>query len=212
MESNSQGEAREKIPTLEVLRKEREEALKELSKKKIKVKLMGSKLFTVSPSDGFILFKLAFFGNPMGVRKAKRDEKYNVPYILSFYEVVYLLEKGVIEVERNGEKLDISRIIELAENEIKSFTHKYRVYRDLRDRGYVLRPGMKFGSDFAVYIYGPGIDHAPFLVTVFSEKTDLLGIDLIRAGRLATSVRKNWVIATLENDKVRYYVFNWLRL
>ena len=37
-------------------------------------------------------------------------------------------------------------------------------------------------------------------------------IDLVRAGRLATSVKKRYVIATVLSDQqIRYYVFQWNR-
>ena len=40
------------------------------------------------------------------------------------------------------------------------------VYRDLRESGLIVTPGIKFGCDFAVYKYGPGVEHAPYMVSV----------------------------------------------
>ena len=36
----------------------------------------------------------------------------------------------------------------------------------MRDSGLIVTPGIKFGCDFAVYKYGPGVEHAPYMVTV----------------------------------------------
>jgi len=86
------------------------------------------------------------------------------------------------------------------------------VYKDLRDKGYVVRPGMKFGADFAVYEHGPGIDHAPFLVHVLPMNSRLSALEIVRAGRLATTVRKKFIISTINPEgKPIYYVFTWFR-
>ena len=53
------------------------------------------------------------------------------------------------------------------------FDIKYLVFKKLRDVGYVVSPGIKFGCDFAVYEHGPGIDHAPYLVQVVDNRHDI---------------------------------------
>jgi tRNA-intron endonuclease len=70
---------------------------------------------------------------------------------------------------------------------------------------------LKFGADFAVYQYGPGIDHAPFIVHVLQNATAISSIEMVRAGRLATTVRKKFVIATIAMGKVVYYMFTWFK-
>jgi len=90
----------------------------------------------------------------------------------------------------------------------------YNVYRDLREKGYVVRSGLKFGADFAVYEKGPGIDHAPYLVHVLSIDETLNPVELVRAGRLSHSVRKKFIIATTRNElgsKVEKIMFKWYR-
>ncbi|MEM2110081.1 MAG: tRNA-intron lyase, partial [Candidatus Odinarchaeota archaeon] len=89
---------------------------------------------------------------------------------------------------------------------------KLVVYLDLRRRGYVVRPGLKFGADFAVYEHGPGIDHSPFLVHVTPSSAKIPPIEMVRAGRLATTVRKKFIIATIKQGKeARYYAFSWFK-
>ena len=162
--------------------------------------------------EGFKIFSLGYFGKPIGVNKPKM-EKYDKPLELSLYEIIYLLKQGKIKVvNQKGEQLSIRKITKVAKKVHRDFINKYRVYEDLREKGLIVRPGLKFGADFAVYRYGPGIDHAPFLVTVYSEDVTLLGIDLVRAGRLATSVRKKFVIATIKGrSNIKYFVFQWFR-
>jgi len=89
----------------------------------------------------------------------------------------------------------------------------YAVYRDLKKQGLVVTPGIKYGCDFAVYKRGPGIDHAPYMVSVRSRKEAVTATDMVKAGRLATTVRKRFIVAVpdLEKDKVEYLIFKWFK-
>ena len=94
-----------------------------------------------------------------------------------------------------------------------NFELNYLVYRDLRKQGYIVIPGIKFGCEYAIYEKGPGIDHSPYLVSVKKPNDDMSSIDIVRAGRLATSVRKRFTIAVI-NQKTRridYLMFNWFK-
>ncbi len=178
----------------------------------IVVNLIDDRGIVWDPKDGFKIFSMGFYGKPIGVNKPKL-EPFNKPLELSLYELIYLLKKNVIKVvDEKGGIINVKKILRIGKKLYKDFENKYKVYEDLRNKGFIVRPGLKFGADFAVYRHGPGIDHAPFLVTVYSHDSKLLGIDLVRAGRLATSVRKRFVIATIKGkDKIRYYVFQWFR-
>ncbi len=85
---------------------------------------------------------------------------------------------------------------------------------DLREHGYVVLTGIKFGCEFAVYEHGPGMDHAPYLVSVKAPDEEISSIDVVRAGRLATTVKKRFIIAVpnLNNKKVQYLMFKWQKL
>ncbi len=204
---------------LEYIAEGRARRLMNLANLDIVADLIGDRVVIWDPELGYEVFMAGFFGKPIGVRKP-RMVKFNKPLELSIYDALYLLEKGVIKIRNisgnmnnSSEFLKPDELMRIGSESYKDFEAKYKVYRDLRDKGFVVRPGLKFGSDFSVYRYGPGIDHAPFLVTVFSKDTKLLGVDLVRAGRLANSVRKKWVIAViLEDGSIRYLVFSWYRL
>ncbi|MFH1327288.1 MAG: tRNA-intron lyase, partial [Candidatus Bathyarchaeota archaeon] len=92
-----------------------------------------------------------------------------------------------------------------------NFQHKYKVYKDLREKNLVVQPGIKFGCDFVVYEQGPGIDHAPFLIQVKNEDETLDAIEIVRAGRLATTVRKRFVVAIpgKRSKNINYLIFKW---
>lgn len=184
-----------------------------MSQEPIVAKLVGNRIVVWNPEDGVALYSEGYYGQPLGIRKPKPPFDFKEPLELSVLEAYYLAEKGrIIVLDEDGKQLSLEELRKHASRVYEMFDQKYRVYRDLRDRGYIVRPGIKFGADFAVYKYGPGIDHAPFLVHVLPNVAEINAIEIVRAGRLAQSVRKKFIIATIEEEnKVRYYMFTWFR-
>lgn len=180
---------------------------------KIPAQIVENKVIVWNPANGSVLYGNGFFGKPLGIRKPKTTE-FDRPSQLSFFEALHLLRKGILEIYAEDSKTLLSEreLTNIAEQQHKNFSRKYLVYEDLRKRGFVVRPGLKFGADFAVYRHGPGIDHSLFIVEVIAKSDELSAIEVVRAGRLATSVRKRFVLATpSESGKVRYFVFSWMK-
>ncbi|TFG09308.1 tRNA-intron lyase [Candidatus Thorarchaeota archaeon] len=162
---------------------------------------------------GSALYAEGYYGQPVGIRKPKSPE-FDKPLELSLLECAYLLGKDRICVHDpiQNRMLTANDVIELGFEQDTEFKDRLLVYSQLRERGYIIRPGLKFGTDFAVYEEGPGIDHAPFLVHVIPQKRGVAPLDIVRAGRLATSVRKKFIIATVkESGDIAYYSFVWHR-
>lgn len=183
------------------------------AKDPISAQIVENKVVVWDPTDGSSLYGEGFYGKPLGIRKPKTTE-FDRPSQLSFFEALHLLRKGVLKVyvEETKPPLNEKQLISIAEKQHKDFSRKYQVYEDLRKRGFVVRPGLKFGADFAVYRHGPGIDHSLFIVEVITKSDEISAIEVVRAGRLATSVRKRFVLATpTEKGKVRYFVFSWIK-
>jgi tRNA-intron endonuclease len=101
----------------------------------------------------------------------------------------------------------------MAKRLYEEFDDKYAVYRDLRESDLIVTPGIKFGCDFAVYKHGPGVEHAPYMVSVKKAKSDMTATEIVKAGRLATTVRKRFIIAVpnSEKAKIRYLIFKWFK-
>ncbi|MEM2341124.1 MAG: tRNA-intron lyase [Candidatus Bathyarchaeia archaeon] len=184
------------------------------NKARIKAELIEDFLIVWNPKDGSELYKMGFYGKPLGIPKPKSPD-FNVPLILDLMEGLYLLEKGTIMVfEGKEEKKVSSKTLRSRAREIyDNFDLKYAVYKDLRERGLVVTPGIKFGCDFAVYRQGPGLEHAPYMVSVKSRRDEITATEIVKAGRLATTVRKRFIIAVpdLEKDKVEYLIFKWFK-
>jgi tRNA-intron endonuclease, archaea type len=182
--------------------------------KKIKVELIENFLVVWDSVDGSELYKMGYYGKPLGISKPKIPE-FNVPLILDLMEGVYLTEKGTITVsEDSGKtKVGLAKLKQKAKQLYEEFDEKYSVYEDLRESGLIVTPGIKFGCDFAVYKYGPGVEHAPYMVSVKTASSDISATEIVKAGRLATTVRKRFIIAVpgLGSDKVKYLIFKWFK-
>jgi tRNA-intron endonuclease len=181
---------------------------------KIEVELLENFLVVWNPTEGSQLYKNGYYGKPLGIAKPKIPE-FNVPLILDLMEGVYLANKGAVTIFEGPakRKVGLAKLKQKAKQLYEEFDEKYAVYRDLRESGLIVTPGIKFGCDFAVYKYGPGVEHAPYMVSVKTANADISATEIVKAGRLATTVRKRFIIAVPEsgNDKVKYLIFKWFK-
>ncbi len=135
---------------------------------------------------------------------------------LSFTEALYLLEKQKIAVKKGRTKLNFEKLFKVVFNLDKRIHEKYTVYKDLRDRGYVVKTGFKFGSDFRVYDKGVSIkkgpkearEHTKWVVYCVPEDYTCSFQELSRAVRLAHSIRAImlWAIVDNENNVTFYEI------
>lgn len=135
---------------------------------------------------------------------------------LSFVEALYLLERGKIELLKNGIKIKFNKLMSAGLRLDPRLHEKYVVYSDLRDRGLVVKTGFKFGCDFRVYKRGvtvkrgpkaPG-EHTKWIVYVVPEDYTCSFQELSRAVRLAHSIRARmlWAIVDGENNVTHYEI------
>ena len=182
--------------------------------RKIGVELIENFLVVWNPTEGSELYRRGFYGKPLGIAKPKIPE-FNVPLILDLMEGLYLLERETITVYEGPKKTKVGlrKLRKMAKNLYEEFDEKYSVYHDLRENGLIVTPGIKFGCDFAVYKHGPGVEHAPYMVSVKKAESMITATEIVKAGRLATTVRKRFIIATpsSEKGKGRYLIFKWFR-
>ena len=181
---------------------------------KIKVELIENFLVVWDSADGSQLYKKGFYGKPLGIAKPKIPE-FKVPLILDLMEGLYLADKDLITVYETSakRKVGLKKLQQKARQLYEEFEEKYAVYRDLRESGLVVTPGIKFGCDFAVYKYGPGVEHAPYMVSVKKAGSEITATEIVKAGRLATTVRKRFIIAVpdLATEKTKYLIFKWFK-
>lgn len=131
---------------------------------------------------------------------------------LSFIEALFLLTKNKIEIYDDDKlitKEDLTDII----RQKHIFSH-YLVYKDLRIRGYIIKTGFKYGSDFRIYERGhaPGDGHSNFLVKILSEEQEIKVRDFSSYVRVAHGVRKTLLLAVVDDEyDITYYDIEWTK-
>ncbi|RLF08459.1 MAG: tRNA-intron lyase [Thermoprotei archaeon] len=173
--------------------------------------LIGKRIIILDREIANSLYFKDFYGKFYGVEKPKTPNIMR-ELELSYFDALYLLENEIIKIKTlDGREVEKNELIRIFEENYENFKEAYIVYKDLKKRKLVVKSGMKFGSTFAVYRFGPGIDHAPFLVHVLPYDSKLDPLEIIRAGRLSHSVRKKFIIAYVNSNtlEVNYFVFKW---
>ena len=131
---------------------------------------------------------------------------------LSFIEALFLLTKNKIEIYDDDKlitKEDLTDII----RQKHIFSH-YLAYKDLRIRGYIIKTGFKYGSDFRIYERGhaPGDGHSNFLVKILSEEQEIKVRDFSSYVRVAHGVRKTLLLAVVDDEyDITYYDIEWTK-
>lgn len=132
----------------------------------------------------------------------------------SFVESIYLADKGKASIYFLNKKIPAEKFLEKMNKTEKNFLTKYYVYKDLRDRGYIVKTALKFGADFRVYDKGkkPGEEHAKWIVFPVYETKSMTWYEFSAKVRVAHSTKKNLLIGVVDEEgDVSYYEVSWIR-
>lgn len=134
---------------------------------------------------------------------------------LSLVEALHLVDREELEVESDEEVLERDEIYHKFSELDDDFDQKYAVYSDLRERGYIVKTGFKFGAHFRVYPRGvnpykdgPKEDreHTKWIVQAVPENFKQDYQDMSRAVRLAQNIRAKMLWAVVDSERqVTYY-------
>jgi tRNA-intron endonuclease len=120
---------------------------------------------------------------------------------LDLLEAVFLVENARLEVRKDGEVMPLERLVASASASHRDFEIKYIVYRDLRGRGYLVKPaGEEF--DFRVFPRGgsPSSAQTKSWVSALSERS-AFDITLFMASmERSQRTRKELVIAVVDEE------------
>ncbi|MBD3259650.1 tRNA-intron lyase [Candidatus Woesearchaeota archaeon] len=173
-------------------------------KKAIKAAFVKDRIIAEKSDESRELYNKSRFGTLLGTGELQ----------FNLLEALYLLEKGKINLKEGRKKLTFDRFLRIAEELEPQLWTRFCVYKDLRNRGYIVQTALKFGADFRVYDRGvkPGEDHAKWLVFPVAENQGLTWYDFSAKNRVATSTKKRLLIGIVdqEND-VTYYEIRWVR-
>lgn len=134
---------------------------------------------------------------------------------ISAVEALHLVERDEIEVYRDEEILDRDELYDELKKIDDEFEFKYRVYSDLRERGFIVKSGFKFGAHFRVYDRGVNPykdgkksqkEHTKWVVHAVPENHTMSYQEMSRAVRLAHNIRAQMLWGVVDSEAgVTYY-------
>ncbi|MGA2130611.1 MAG: tRNA-intron lyase [Candidatus Pacearchaeota archaeon] len=169
---------------------------------KIHAHLVGNSVSSNS-QDAFTLYRKSGFGEPIGEKM-----QYSMP------EALFLVEKNRIKLFYKSKELSFREFMKKANSSDKRMSIKYPVFKNLREKGYVVKTALKFGADFRVYDYGfqQGKGHAKWIVFVDQESGKLTWHEFSAKNRVAHSTKKNLLLAIVDEEgDISYYEVRWLK-
>ena len=124
------------------------------------------------------------------------------------WEALHLLsEETITVVDELGETLSFETLLERLSAGDETLWSKYLVFRDLRTRGYVVKPGFSPELPFRVYERGGyGREPSKFLLLPLREGEPLSLERLEKALQTAKAAKKELVLALVERrGEIVYY-------
>ncbi|MBI2577120.1 tRNA-intron lyase [Candidatus Woesearchaeota archaeon] len=188
-------------------KKEKAESPTGIPEAKVVVKAVfaGERALTENSNEARELYNQSRFGTLLENQKVQ----------LSLLEALYLLEKGKLEVlDLKNKVITFDSFLNKAKKLESHFWVRYCVFRDMRNRGYIIKTALKFGADFRVYERGvkPGEDHAKWVVYPVHEASSLTWYEFAAKNRVAHSTRKRLLLAIVDEEAdVTYYECRWTR-
>ncbi len=126
---------------------------------------------------------------------------------LKSFESLYLLYTSRLALFKGKNNIDFDSFLQICKKQDENILTKFLVYRDLRNRGYTVKDGFGFGSDFRVYGKGDfGEKGARFLVFGLNEgKQEKIG-KLQKKVEEITKMGKEPIIAVIQRQgEIIYY-------
>ena len=169
-------------------------------KETFKGNFLNGKIF-ISPPNSTNLYEKGYYGT--------LDDKNDL--YLEPVEALLLIERKRLELyDQESQLMTAKRLIEIfiKDSPNSKFWTNYLVYKDLRNRGYIVKKGMSLETAFRVYKRGAkiGEDTSKILVSVITEGTPISLTNLDEIVTSSKSVRKNLVLAVVDRQgEVTYY-------
>jgi len=165
---------------------------------KITAKFIDEKTIVINPKMQNILNERGF------------GESQNDTLILNSFETLYLLYNNKLELKKVNKNIVFDELIQKYIQKNDDILTRFLLYRDLRTKGYVVKDGFGFGSDFRVYEKGTyGQKDAKFLIFAFNEGTQQKIGKLYKNIHEITQMGKEPIIAVIERrGEIIYYKIN----
>ena len=165
---------------------------------KISAKLINEKTIVINPKMQNILTERGF------------GESENDTLVLDSFETLYLLYNNKLELKKINKSIVFDELIQKYSQKNDDILTRFLLYRDLRTKGYAVKDGFGFGSDFRVYERGTyGLKDARYVIFAFNEGTQQKIGKLYKNIEEITKMGKEPIIAVIERrGEIIYYKIN----
>ena len=165
---------------------------------KISGKLINEKTVIINPKMKNILIERGF-------GESEKDF-----LILDSFETLYLLYNNKLELKKINKSIVFDELIQKYSQKNDDILTRFLLYRDLRTKGYAVKDGFGFGSDFRVYERGTyGLKDARYVIFVFNEGTQQKIGKLYKNIEEIAKMGKEPIIAVIERrGEIIYYKIN----
>lgn len=174
--------------------------------------LLDNRVIIWNP-EAVVLYDESGYGKPHPDDNPNRLE-------LELVEAVYLMEKGKLKVfvKEDGKKrwIGFDELMKIGSERVHQFHPQFIVYSDLRNRGYLVKTGYKFGAHFRLYERGVKLkrgpkaphEHTKAVVHCVPEESAFSLPEMSRAVRLAHNIRATmwWAVVDREGDCTYYEI------
>jgi tRNA-intron endonuclease len=162
-------------------------------------KLKGEEIIVEDHQDARIIYDNGYYG------LLNKDKTLS----LNFEEALHLLEREVIQIaDENGVWLDVSKSTRTFTEREVGFWNDYLVYKDLRNRGYIVGQGISDTVKYRLYPRGAkiGQEVAKIMVCPLGEGMTINIEDLDEIVTQIQSLKKKLLIACVDRlGDVSYY-------
>ncbi|MEA3229577.1 MAG: tRNA-intron lyase [archaeon] len=176
--------------------------------------LLKNKLVIWDAEEQKKIFEEKYFGKFI-------EEEKTVYLQLSLEDGMLLIERGHIDIVHNKRKIDVKKFYNICCTMDPEFPQKFTVYRNLRNRGFIVKSGFKFGTHFRVYDRGVNPyksgskelkEHTKYNVHAVPENYAHSYQEWSRYVRLSQNIRAKALLAVVDEEgDVTYYVITRIR-
>ncbi len=160
-------------------------------------KLKGQDIIVEDEREASQLYSKGYFGNPQSGGSLQ----------LNLIEAIYLTEVGKLKVYSGSQHQNQDKLFRLGNKMVENFEINYIVYRDMRQRGYVVKKGTP-PLDFRVLPRGgiPNKNPSKYWVLAISERGEF---DISKLNELVEKVKhnkKDLLLAVVDEEgDITYY-------
>ena len=134
-------------------------------------------------------------------------------FLLKPFEALYFLFYKKLDLSKGKKKFDFEQMLAVCSERDENALTKFLIYRDLRVRGYTVKDGFGFGSDFRVYERGQfGEKGAKYLVFGLAEGKREKVSTIQKNIEEITKMGKEPILAVIERrGEIIYYKISHVR-